>query len=490
MKIANINRILYFTLIVFLLSPDNYLLAKSSLDTQINKVEEKPFLNSLLFTQEINSTNFTKVSIEENKELAIFAAKNNDIQNAALYAENYIKYSGHTEFIDSGYFDHFFDDEIFIDLRNTYSIDFNLINLFYLFSAIVGFFITTILIVKKNQDLASKLLVSGFVLINSLFIFHIFLFFTKLQFRVPHILYMSALSVYLYGPLVYFYFKRVTLNYKFKKIDLLHLLPTLFIFIFMFPIFIMSGSEKLKIMLDVGVINKEPYLNYIVITKFISLVVYGYLILKVYLSSKTKMANYSLSVQKWFKMLVIFTEVYVISYVVYGLTLIGVIPKIDFLFSFQIILMASMVLYIGYSSFLSPSLLSNKSSEQKIKYKKSGLTIKFSEELKDKLIYLLEEEKIYRMNNVNLNYLSERLGTSRHNTSQIINEHFNLNFFELINKYRINEASEILKMDTNNNLNIIDVAYEVGFNNKVTFNKSFKKFLDTTPSRYILTLRS
>ena len=94
------------------------------------------------------------------------------------------------------------------------------------------------------------------------------------------------------------------------------------------------------------------------------------------------------------------------------------------------------------------------------------------------------------MNDINLNYLSESLGTSRHNTSQIINEHFNLNFFELINKYRINEASEILKMDTNNNLNIIEVAYEVGFNNKVTFNKSFKKHLATTPSRYILTLRS
>lgn len=93
--------------------------------------------------------------------------------------------------------------------------------------------------------------------------------------------------------------------------------------------------------------------------------------------------------------------------------------------------------------------------QKKNKYIKSGLTVRYSEELKDKLLYLLEQEHIYRMNDINLNYLSERLGTSRHNTSQIINEHFNLNFFELINKFRINEASEILKMHTNNNLNII-----------------------------------
>ena len=51
-----------------------------------------------------------------------------------------------------------------------------------------------------------------------------------------------------------------------------------------------------------------------------------------------------------------------------------------------------------------------------------------------------------------------------------------LNFFHLVNKYRIEEAKEILKNDYERNLNIIDVAYDVGFNNKVTFNKAFKLF--------------
>ena len=48
------------------------------------------------------------------------------------------------------------------------------------------------------------------------------------------------------------------------------------------------------------------------------------------------------------------------------------------------------------------------------------------------------------------------------------------------------EAIEILQNDTQGNLNIIDVAYEVGFNNKVTFNKSFKKYYNQTPSQYLL----
>ncbi len=58
-----------------------------------------------------------------------------------------------------------------------------------------------------------------------------------------------------------------------------------------------------------------------------------------------------------------------------------------------------------------------------------------------------------------------------------------MNFHELVNTYRIQEAKSILETDIQKNLNIIDVAYEVGYNNEVTFNKAFKK--DTvTPSEY------
>ena len=84
---------------------------------------------------------------------------------------------------------------------------------------------------------------------------------------------------------------------------------------------------------------------------------------------------------------------------------------------------------------------------------------------------------------MSLDVIAERLNTTRHNASQVINEHFGLNFFELINKYRIQDAVEILQNDTSRT--IIDVAYQVGFNNKVTFNKSFKRFLSQTPTQYL-----
>ena len=42
----------------------------------------------------------------------------------------------------------------------------------------------------------------------------------------------------------------------------------------------------------------------------------------------------------------------------------------------------------------------------------------------------------------------------------------------------------MLASDLNQNLNIIDIVYEVGYNNKVSFNKAFKKETGMTPSAF------
>lgn len=109
--------------------------------------------------------------------------------------------------------------------------------------------------------------------------------------------------------------------------------------------------------------------------------------------------------------------------------------------------------------------------------------------MKEQLITLLVEDRVYKKSDVNLEYLSKRLNANKHNISQVINEHFNMSFSELINSYRIIAATEILKNDEFHNLNIIEVAFEVGFNNKVSFNKSFKKHHSQTPSQFIKTLK-
>ena len=467
----------YFRIFILLvcLLPDTYLLAGESLYGATYKITLQ------------EDAKFSEDSLQLYKDRAIFAAKNNDLKNAAFYAEEYIKYSAETGFVESRYFAKFSDTAEFKELKEKYDLNVNWLHFFYLFSALIGFFIGIMLLINKSKDKKATVLISVFVLIHSLFIFHIFLHSTNLKFRTPHILYMSSIFSYLYGPLLYFYFKRITQKYTFKKRDILHLLPTFIIMVIMFPLFLLSKEEKLHIMFEVGSFDRMPYLYGIVSTKILSLLIYG--ALGVYLFFKNNQhKSYTSEAKKWLTTLVTLSSIYVLSYAIYGMVLAEIIPNISFLFQLQIVVMATMVLYIGYASFRSPNLFAGNFNSNNDKYVKSGLTESYSLELKEALLQLFEKDKIYLHNKVSLDQVSELLGTTRHNTSQVINEHFGLNFFEFINKYRIADAAVILEKEQNRN--IIDVAYEVGFNNKVTFNKSFKKFLLQTPSQYLNSLRT
>ncbi len=472
---AYIRNIFFLSALIFVGAPDNDLHAINGLT------------NDAITLKGNDQSKFSEDSLQLYKERAIAAANRNDLSNAAFYVEEYVKYSAETGFVESRYFKKFANTQAFDELREKYSFHLNWMHFFYLFSSLTGFFIGVILLLKKGQDPVAKILISVFVLIHSLFIFHIFLFNTNLNYKAPHVLYMSASFSYLYGPLIYFYFKRITLGYKFKKWDLLHLLPTLVVVMIYLPIYLLPEAEKVKIMFEVGSFNSTPYLYGVVGTKTISLAVYGFMLIRLYYINKVH-RDYSREAQRWLNALVVLVGAYVISYLIYGLTISEVIPRSDFLYNLQIVAMASMVLYIGYASYLRPSLFVGSFGMKIEKYTKSGLTANYSLELKEQLVALLEQEKIYLRNDVSLDGLAERLNTTRHNASQVINEHFGLNFFELMNKYRIQDAVEILENDKK--VNIIDVAYQVGFNNKVTFNKSFKKFLSQTPSQYLSSLHT
>jgi len=421
---------------------------------------------------------------------AIEYAQNNNAEQASIFIEKYIKSSLHVGFINNDVFDTISNSVEFIALKEKYKTNFSLINLFYLFAALVGIFIFIVLNLKKKINNSATMLISFFVLMHSIFILDLFFFLSNLRYTYPHTHLMSITFSFLYGPVIYFYYKKITLNYSFKWLDILHFIPTVIIFVVVLPYYYLPIEEKLKVMLEVSVVSFKELIDYTFIIKLSSLIIYSILIARIYYKYSKYNKKLSLVNLKWQKGLARLMSIYVVFYCVYGLIMVSkVIPRIEFLFHLQIVTMAIMVLYIGYKVYLTPNLFSTRFFEtDNNKYKKSGLTTSFSNDLKEKLIFLFEDEKIYRQNDISLEILSQRLDTTRHNTSQVINEHFNLNFFELINKYRIAEAMDILQNDIHNSLNIIDVAYEVGFNNKVTFNKSFKKIISLTPSQYIASL--
>ena len=319
---------------------------------------------------------------------------------------------------------------------------------------------------------------------HSFFLIHLVLFLTNYQYRVPHSLFMSMWLSFLYGPILYFYFKRITLNYSFKRIDLLHLAPTFVLIAFLLPFYFHSGPEKLNIMMGRSALGESPFLDLITYLKFASLVIYGYLTVQLYIRKVNRLKSKNQYIFKPQRVILIMHSVYTLAYGIYGYLILEKITW-GWFFNIQLLAMTAIVLYVGYMAYSNPGILSSFKLLQsnKPKYQNSGLTTSFSVELWEQLEELLSKQKLYRQNDLKLETIAELLGTTRHNASQLINEHSGLNFFKLINKYRIEEAKEILA-NVQGKLNIIDVAYEVGYNNKVTFNKSFKRFCKLTPSQY------
>lgn len=360
----------------------------------------------------------------------------------------------------------------------------------YFVVALIGFYVIVTVLINKKINRVASLLIAGFIFIHSFFILNIAMFRANYIFEYPHSYLMSTWASFLYGPLLYFYFKRITQKYSFKSLDLLHLLPTVLLLGFMLPeIYLLSAEQKISLMFS-RMQNGLPHqdagrLLVIVLLKTISLGAYGFFIRKVYKSAKEKF-DFDRKSRVWQKNIYQIHISYVLTYGIYGLLIINS-QSSGIIYHASLASMALMVLYVGYSANIQPQVFSGAYSYVNRlfpKYEKSGLTESLSQELKDSLECLFVDEKIYKENDLNLDTVAQRLDTTRHNASQVINEHFKMSFHELVNKYRIEEAKRMLDEDSKRNWNIIDVAYEVGYNNKVTFNKAFKKDTKLTPTEF------
>ena len=363
-------------------------------------------------------------------------------------------------------------------------------SLLYLFVALIGFYVVFLICFNRQIHKPSRLLIATFIFLHSFFILHIAINRSNYYFQYPHTYLMSTWASFLYGPLLYLYFKSTIQKYRFKTRDLLHLIPTIILIGYLsYTVYAYTCETKIQWMLSRVQHGLNPQdsskLALLVVLKIISLTVYGYFIGKVYKRGKREKLVQTKS-QIWQKNVYYIHILYVITYSAYGILIANDVSS-GLVYDVSVASMALMVLYVGYSANIQPDVFSGAydyTNRLFPKYEKSGLTPSLSLELKENLIYLFTHERIYKENNISLDMVAQKLNTTRHNTSQIINEHFNVSFHEFVNMYRIKEAKQLLVEDKSRRLNIINVAYEVGYNNKVTFNKAFKKDTQLTPSQY------
>lgn len=118
------------------------------------------------------------------------------------------------------------------------------------------------------------------------------------------------------------------------------------------------------------------------------------------------------------------------------------------------------------------------------KYTKSSLSEADKDQILEKIRTEMETELYFTQNLASLSGLSKKINASSHHVSQVINEKLGKNFFELLAGYRVEHAMKLMQEDPDARLTVEELAEQVGYNSKSSFNTAFKKLTAKTPSEY------
>lgn len=188
-----------------------------------------------------------------------------------------------------------------------------------------------------------------------------------------------------------------------------------------------------------------------------------------------------------------------IDLVVMSLVMSGILKTYNLLDYGAFPIFSVYVLSIGFLSVYRPELLFHKKAnstqaaarpledvkdlpaEQKLRYLELDQSV--AQPLVHQLKKLMEEQEVYRQNELCLPGLAKLMGISVHQLSELLNVHLGTSFYEYINNYRLQFACNLLK-NPDCALRILDIAFDAGFNNKNSFYRIFKDVTGVTPNQY------
>ena len=91
-------------------------------------------------------------------------------------------------------------------------------------------------------------------------------------------------------------------------------------------------------------------------------------------------------------------------------------------------------------------------------------------------------QKIYKDPDLDVQTFADAMGMSRSLLNDKIQQAFGQSIAQFIRTYRLNVAKEMICNGTNKEMNISEIAYEVGFNDPKYFTRCFTKEFNATPS--------
>ena len=102
----------------------------------------------------------------------------------------------------------------------------------------------------------------------------------------------------------------------------------------------------------------------------------------------------------------------------------------------------------------------------------------------ERISQLMIVEKMYLNENLSLRELASQMKSDPNLISFILNKHLNSNFYDFVNRHRIEEVKNKLGDPRYKHLSLLGIALESGFNSKTTFNRVFKQVTGATPTEF------
>ncbi|MFP7655695.1 helix-turn-helix domain-containing protein [Chryseobacterium proteolyticum] len=362
----------------------------------------------------------------------------------------------------------------------------------YLSGVFIAFFLTFLLLTKRNKSSADFILCGWLFTIGVNLLTH-YLFLTHQYKEYPSFILLGFTLPLLYGPFLYLYVRKQTSPKPFSAVQLLHFLPFVicnlsFLSFYMAPfdervsIFKHEGREfKIELLFRLYGIYISGII-YVIISLFI---LYRFRKNMVQQFSNTEKINF-----KWLLYLIIWIGL------IWGLVLWN--DNANIIYG----AVAVFIMWLGYFGIkqvqvfnYSNSFFTAEESLTKVitspiaigedkKYQKSGLTQENIDDIHCRLLEVLNEEKPFVNPNLTLNELSQLLKVHPNYLSQVINSKENKNFYELINEKRIEEFLHKISEPESRQYTFLAIAFECGFNSKTSFNRNFKKYMGITPTEY------
>jgi len=328
-----------------------------------------------------------------------------------------------------------------------------------------GFFLLFLIITKrKTHQLQSRLFLLTILIgsFSSMLIYY-GLYWSNIHTRIHPIFSIPLSFIWIIGPIYYLLTSESKTIYR---NHLYHFAP--------FIIFLLLRIASSFSITLLGFLNSIPLIWTILNISLLFQLTFYCLVISKKLSPWKKN-------QKWLLLLGLSFNIFALSNIIYYVLVWcnALKPALDYFIS---LVMAISIYGIGYYNHRSDTLKIKVRNEKK--YAHSMLSPQAINSLTNKINKLIDEHKIYLQHDLNLESLSIEVGASKHQVSQIINEQFHCNFFDFINKHRIEYATRLLKESAQSEMKINQLAFKAGFNNKVTFSNAFKKFTGMTATAF------